>query len=251
MGRAIKEIVTRINMILVSYLRRFHLCAMGVAMSSQSKPANPSGLRSFKKLKTRRDIEAAAAALFKKHGYESTTVEQIAQRAKVSKPTFFRYFRSKADILLAKHSEQLPAVRDAIISRPANENDLVAVRAAFLREDIEMDRSVRLALAVATTSIEEFSFDNISMKVTRDWLAVIGGALAQRRGLDKPTEACLLSARAISAVLLNAVDCWISDGCREDLTKAVARNFDEMTRLHDEWRSPQKSLRVAVKKSKC
>jgi hypothetical protein len=73
--------------------------------------------------------------------------------------------------------------------------------------------------------------------------------LAQRRGLDKPSEACLLSARATSAVLLNAVECWMADGCTEDLTKAVARNFDEMTRLYDEWRS-DKSLKIAVKKSK-
>jgi AcrR family transcriptional regulator len=209
-------------------------------MSPQSIPAASSGLRALKKRKTRRAIEEAAAALFKKLGYEATTIEQIAKRAEVSKPTFFRYFRSKADILLNAYTEKLPAVREAIVNRPAQENDLMAARCAFLADDIELDRNVRLSLAVMSSSLEEFKFGAMNMKVARDWLSVIAGALAERRGLDEPCETCLLSARVISATIVNAVECWIADGCKEHLNDAVARNFDAMSKLQDEWR-PRKA----------
>lgn len=51
----------------------------------------PAGLRSRKKVKTRLAIEDAALALFEAHGYEATTVEEIAELAEVSTTTFFRY----------------------------------------------------------------------------------------------------------------------------------------------------------------
>ncbi|MDA3804317.1 helix-turn-helix domain containing protein, partial [Clavibacter sp. CT19] len=50
---------------------------------------------------SRATLEEAAAELFLEHTYAATTVEQIAQRAGVSRATFFNYFASKADLLWA------------------------------------------------------------------------------------------------------------------------------------------------------
>jgi AcrR family transcriptional regulator len=59
----------------------------------------------------------AASELFLENGYAGTTVDQIAQRAGVSRATFFNYFQGKADLLwldLDASLARLPwALRDA------------------------------------------------------------------------------------------------------------------------------------------
>ena len=54
----------------------------------------PGELRAFKKTKTRDDLVRAALILFRRQGFEKTTVEEIALAARSSPRTFFRYFGS-------------------------------------------------------------------------------------------------------------------------------------------------------------
>jgi AcrR family transcriptional regulator len=61
-----------------------------------------------------RDVRArlieAAFALFEERGYESTTVDQIADRAGVGRTTFFRTFRSKEDVIFPDHEAVLNSI---------------------------------------------------------------------------------------------------------------------------------------------
>ena len=91
---------------------------------------------------------------FVEQGYEATTVEEITERADVSTTTFFRYFPSKAEVLLSDHGEQLPALHQAIVDRPAVESDLVAVRRVVQEEwvhSIDAERTALKAKIVATS----------------------------------------------------------------------------------------------------
>ncbi len=54
---------------------------------------------------------AAAIDLFVEHGYDQTSVEQIAQAAGVSRSTFFRQFGGKEDVVFADHEVLLAETR--------------------------------------------------------------------------------------------------------------------------------------------
>jgi AcrR family transcriptional regulator len=63
--------------------------------------AIPLGRRERNKLDVYRRIRDAAVELFRKKGYEATTVEEIAERADVAKGTVFNHFPRKESLLEA------------------------------------------------------------------------------------------------------------------------------------------------------
>ncbi|WP_300011424.1 TetR family transcriptional regulator [Pseudonocardia sp.] len=60
----------------------------------------------------RRDLVAAAVALFRDRGYDDTTVDDIAAAAGVGRRTFFRYFRSKEDAISPDHETALARIAE-------------------------------------------------------------------------------------------------------------------------------------------
>ncbi|MFT3899391.1 MAG: TetR family transcriptional regulator [Gordonia sp. (in: high G+C Gram-positive bacteria)] len=71
------------------------------------------GVRAEKKARTRAAIRTAAMELFARNGYSATTVEEIAKAAGVSHTTFFRYFQSKEQVIVA---DDLDQERDAALA---------------------------------------------------------------------------------------------------------------------------------------
>ncbi|NNG39710.1 TetR family transcriptional regulator [Flexivirga sp. ID2601S] len=95
---------------------------------SSTEPAQP-GLRERKKAQTRRALREAAFRLFDKQGYSNTTTEQIAAAADVSPSTFFRYFPSKAELVVADDLD--PLIVEAFRKQPEQLPVLRALRAAI------------------------------------------------------------------------------------------------------------------------
>lgn len=63
--------------------------------------AEELGRRERKKQQTRRTLIETAARLFNEHGYEATSVADVAEAADVTKRTFFLHFPTKEDVLLS------------------------------------------------------------------------------------------------------------------------------------------------------
>ena len=74
------------------------------------------GLREEKKAEQRRAILNAAAALFRKRGYEETRVRDIAARLRISEVTFFNYFPTK-DALITAFAVEMHDVSIASVKR--------------------------------------------------------------------------------------------------------------------------------------
>jgi AcrR family transcriptional regulator len=96
---------------------------------SANETADGPGLRERKKARTRAEIREAALRLFLEKGYEATTVQQIADAAEVSLSTLFRYFPSKALLVLPF---DLPAlIRESFVGQRADETVFDAIHAAL------------------------------------------------------------------------------------------------------------------------
>lgn len=80
--------------------------------------------RERKTRETRRSILATARDLFDTHGYEQTTVEQIAAGADVAPRTFFRYFPTKESLLFADLDEARQDMLDQLEGRPTDEDPM-------------------------------------------------------------------------------------------------------------------------------
>ncbi|WP_067981726.1 TetR family transcriptional regulator [Nocardia caishijiensis] len=87
-----------------------------------------TSLRARKKERTRRTIRLEAFRLFREQGYTETTVEQIAAAAEVSPSTFFRYFPTKEQLVIA--DDQDPMMIEALAAQPRGLHPLTAVRRA-------------------------------------------------------------------------------------------------------------------------
>jgi AcrR family transcriptional regulator len=90
------------------------------------------GRREENKAATRRALHGAALRMFAEHGFEQTTVRDIAAAAGVTERTFFRYFAAKEDLVLGEVLDLLPALHANIVERPAEETPYQAVLGALL-----------------------------------------------------------------------------------------------------------------------
>src|SRR5690349_4930795 len=77
--------------------------------------------RERKKRLTRQRIVMAAVELFETHGYEQTTVAQIAAAADVDPKTFFNYFGSKDEVLFSDIDRDYDVLLAAIGQRRPDE----------------------------------------------------------------------------------------------------------------------------------
>jgi len=105
-------------------------------MSSATGPLAPGG-------NVRARIAAAARELFTAQGYERTTVETIAERAGVSRRTFFRHFPSKDDAIFPDHER----IERAAAERLAALGDVPPVRPCPEASGCRLDPAVRLVSA--------------------------------------------------------------------------------------------------------
>ena len=80
-----------------------------------------SSLRERKRLRTRQALIDAAAKLFELHGYDGTTIADIAAAADISTRTFFSYFASKEDVLFPDADARVKAALTAIDERRPGE----------------------------------------------------------------------------------------------------------------------------------
>src|ERR1700759_3650352 len=134
----------------------------------------------------RERLVLAAVDLFTEQGYDATTVAQIAERAGVTKSTFFRHFPDKRELLVAGQEVLSRLLAEGIAEAPPAVTPLEAVaagleRAAGAMGPMNRELGPRLKAAIAASAeLQE-----------RDALKSVGLAAAmtealQARGVPAP-----------------------------------------------------------------
>lgn len=141
----------------------------------------PVGRREANKRATRQALQDAAERLFAERGVLQTTVREIADAAGVTERTFFRYFRSKEDLLIRDAFAWMPAFQQAVIARPAGEPPLLAVRRAltsFMGSITRTDAASPLALFAVGAPADRVGLP--ALAIMRKLEADLADAIEQR-----------------------------------------------------------------------
>ncbi|MFE7649694.1 TetR family transcriptional regulator [Streptomyces phaeoluteigriseus] len=104
-------------------------------------------------IRTRRAIVEAAGAVFDEHGYTSTTIAMVLERAQVTKGALYFHFASKEALAQAVLNEQVPF--GAVPPQPCKLQEIVDmtfVVARRLLDNALLRGSVRLAVDQETPS---------------------------------------------------------------------------------------------------
>ena len=103
----------------------------------------------------RERIVLAAVDLFTERGYDDTTVAQIAERAGITKSTFFRHFPDKRELLAAGQETLARLLSEGIAEAPEDASPLEAVAVGLERASNEMgpmNRDLGPRISAATRS---------------------------------------------------------------------------------------------------
>ncbi|GAA0911974.1 TetR/AcrR family transcriptional regulator [Streptomyces thermoalcalitolerans] len=93
--------------------------------------SEPTGLRARKKARTRHAIADAAISLFLERGFDRVSVNDIAAAAEVSKPTLFRYFPTKEDLVLHRFADHLGEAARVVRDREPGVEPVTALHRHF------------------------------------------------------------------------------------------------------------------------
>ncbi|HEX2195561.1 MAG TPA: TetR family transcriptional regulator [Actinomycetota bacterium] len=184
-------------------------------------------LRDDKKAQTRSALRAAALRLFRRQGFDGTTVDEIAAEAGVSRTTFFRYYPTKEAVVFDRGREIGEVFRQWIAERPRRENPLEAFEGALLALAREARKDPELARE--SLAMEELFRRNPALRrrqteLTQEQVALIAQALADRDG--GPVDAEHRLAAAIGLVVSQDVrDLWHQSGGTADVEALLRRHF--------------------------
>lgn len=190
----------------------------------------PLGLRERKKRLARAAIADAALELFAEQGYDDTTVAEVAVHAGVSPATVARYYPTKESLLFADFAVKAPALRDAVLARPASESPFTAVVATLSSGGMGNDPEHRRRLLLSRRAIASSpALRGRAAAFMDSWREAIAET-AVARG-STPGEGRVL-ATVVAALLDDVADRWALAGGTDDLSTLVAEAFAALARTH-------------------
>jgi AcrR family transcriptional regulator len=171
-------------------------------------------------------LQQAALELFARQGYDTTTTEQIAERAGVSPRTFFRYFSTKESVLFVGEYAWFQSFTAELVHQPLSLNDVEAMGQTlvmFAPKLVRMRRSLLLyERAVASSATLRGGVQDHQ----QEDIATLADAIARRHGLARPDDRCTLLAAIGLMTYRRALRKWLVGPATADPSKVIGEQFD-------------------------
>ncbi|GAA0663326.1 TetR/AcrR family transcriptional regulator [Streptomyces sp. SBST2-5] len=160
----------------------------------QTEAVRPKGTRLPRRAR-RNQLLGAAQEVFVAQGYHAAAMDDIAERAGVSKPVLYQHFPGKLDLYLAlldQHCESLiQAVRNALASTTDNKQRVRATMDAYFAYVEDDGGAFRLVFESDLTN-EPAVRERVD-KVTNDCAEAICEVIAEDTGLSRDESMLLAS----------------------------------------------------------
>ncbi|MCD7101630.1 TetR/AcrR family transcriptional regulator [Pseudoclavibacter sp. 13-3] len=187
---------------------------MSVSSSLGSVPAPGSGQRELSRRElnraaTRAAIIEAAISLVLEHGRDRVNVEQIAERAAVSRRTFFNYFPGIDAALNAPTEDLLVEALQQIENRPAAESVVEAVTQVFMSSVTSRYLQQCLELGAALDGHAEFL--QYELMAWDEAEARFVTALQQRAPVGMPRIRLVVFVASVLASCRAAINAWLAE----------------------------------------
>ena len=175
------------------------------------------GLREQKKLRAREALATAALSLFSEQGFEHTTVDAIAERAGVSRRSFFRYFPSKEAAAFPQQEERLRRFAALLESQNARIEGFAAVKEAadaiareYMAEKVE--RAARQKLVDSSPVLAAYE-QNADIELEK---IIVTSLLGDSKDPAEERKARVIAACTIGTIRVTLRD-WFDKKCKPDL----------------------------------
>ena len=174
-----------------------------------------------------REIERAAWDLFATVGFDRATVAEISRNAGVSRRTFFRYFRTKEELLSFSVEHFGQRVAERFAEAPKSRNPLMALEDAILsllREKMHDNQQTKDMLRLM---FEEPNLRGRFLCALSRWVPALGKELAKRKAYRGDAARCDLAAALYCTAFDQAHLRWYREG-NSDLPAQMKRAFRQL-----------------------
>jgi AcrR family transcriptional regulator len=174
----------------------------------------------------RERLVRAGLELFLERGYDSVTVAEIAERAGLTKRTFFRHLADKREVLFLGEDVLSRLMADAIADAPESATPMAAIAAALEaaatafpseRRDIALQRQTVIA---SNSNLQERE----SLK--RATLTAAMAEALRHRGVAEPTAT--LAGEVGSLAFRGAFSRWADPACKKQFAELAREALEEL-----------------------
>jgi AcrR family transcriptional regulator len=171
--------------------------------------------RRRRKAERPKEILEAAFAEFSRSGYAATTLDQVAERAGVTKGTIYVYFESKEHLFISMVREATKATLDTVQDMSERQEgstaDLLRAQFSFIYQHIVEDRRRREVVRMLIAEAPRFPAlaDRYYEEIHRPCLELLKKAI--QRGIDRGEirRSAIIDCPQVIIAPIALVDLWL------------------------------------------